>query len=80
MNSKEIEEKLIKIFKEILKTKSEEIINISQDNSKNWDSVNHMHLIMDIESKFNISLDEKDVVQIKDYNSCTKIIRKKINA
>ena len=80
MNSKQIEEKLIKIFKEILKTKSEEIINISQDNSKNWDSVNHMHLIMDIESKFNISLDEKDVVQIKDYNSCTKIIRKKINA
>jgi len=80
MNSKEIDEKLFKIFKDILKVNSDEISNISQNNNKNWDSVNHMHLIMDIESKFNIYLDENDVVRIKDYNSCAKIIEKKINA
>ena len=80
MNLKKIDEILIKIFKDILKVNSNEISKISQDNNKNWDSVNHMHLIMDIESKFNIFLDEKDVVLIKDYNSCVKIIKKKINA
>ena len=80
MNLKEIDEILFKIFKDILKVNSNEISKISQDNNKNWDSVNHMHLIMDIESKFNIFLDEKDVVRIKDYNSCVKIIKKKINA
>ena len=40
MNSKEIDEILFKIFKDILRVNSNEISKISQDKNKNWDSVN----------------------------------------
>ena len=80
MNLNQIEIKLKEIFKNILKIKSNELYLINQNKSTFWDSVNHMNLILEIESKFEISLDNKDVIKIKDFNSCLKLIKSKLNA
>jgi len=70
---------LKEIFKDILKINNSEINSIDQNKSKNWDSVNHMNLILEIERRFDIILDENDVIKIKDYKSCHKLINNKLN-
>lgn len=70
---------LKEIFRDILKVKSDELDLIDHNNSKNWDSVNHMNLILELERRFNIILDENDVIKIKDYKSCHKLIKNKLN-
>ena len=40
---------LKEVFKDILKVNSSELKLIDQNKSKNWDSVNHMNLILEIE-------------------------------
>jgi acyl carrier protein len=70
---------LKEIFKDILKINNNEINSIDQNKSKNWDSVNHMNLILEIERRFDIILDENDVIKIKDYKSCHKLINNKLN-
>ena len=70
---------LKEIFRDILKVKSGDLDLIDQNKSKNWDSVNHMNLILEIERRFDITLDENDVIKIKDYKSCHKLINNKLN-
>ena len=70
---------LKEIFKDILKINNSEINSIDQNKSKNWDSVNHMNLILEIERRFDIILDENEVIKIKDYKSCHKLINNKLN-
>ena len=70
---------LKEVFKDILKVNSSELKLIDQNKSKNWDSVNHMNLILEIERRFDIILDENDVIKIKDYKSCHKLINNKLN-
>lgn len=70
---------LKEVFKDILKVNSSELNLIDQNKSKNWDSVNHMNLILEIERRFNIILNENDVIKIKDYKSCYKLIKNKLN-
>ena len=79
MKQVEIEKKLKKIFIDILKVNSKNILNASQDNTKNWDSVNHMNLILEIENIFNISLSATDVVKLNNFYSIIKVINRKLN-
>ena len=69
-----------KIFAKSLKIPIKEINNnLSYVRSEKWDSVNHMNLILELERRFNIILDENDVIKIKDYKSCHKLIKNKLN-
>ena len=55
MSDKEIKinQKLVKIFKKIFK---EDKIFFSMENTLNWDSLNHLRLISDIQKKFKIRI------------------------
>tara|TARA_B100000886_G_C20370240_1_gene469188 strand:+ start:799 stop:1041 length:243 start_codon:yes stop_codon:yes gene_type:complete len=76
MNKTELENSLKKIFINILKIKSSELVKANQDNTKNWDSVKHMNLILEIENVYNITLNASDVVKMNSYNETIKIIKK----
>ena len=53
-----IEEELKKVFKIIFKIEIKKISKkTNYKNVKNWDSLNHVKLIMAIESKFRVSID-----------------------
>ena len=41
----------------------------------NWDSVNHLNLVMAVESEFGISISAEDVVEMRDVASIRKIAR-----
>ena len=78
MNNQFIGDKLEILFKNTFSIKDEDINKASQNNLKNWDSINHMNLILAIEKEFDITLDNNDVVKLSDFKSCFQLIKNKL--
>ena len=78
MNNQFIGDKLETLFKNTFNIKDEDISKASQNNLKNWDSVNHMNLILAIEKEFDITLDNNDVIKLSDFRSCFQLITNKL--
>ncbi len=48
--------------------------NISTENCEQWDSLQHLNLIIAIEEEFGVSLTDDDVLKIKDFKSIIDIL------
>lgn len=51
----------------------------STTNLENWDSINHMNLVLAIEEEFNIVFDDDEIVEITSLNSIEATVAKKLN-
>ena len=49
--------------------------DISVDNCAQWDSLNHMNLIVAIEDEFNITISEQDMNDMKSYKLIDEILK-----
>ena len=78
MDNQFVRDKLEILFKNTFNIKDEDIIKASQNNLKNWDSVNHMNLILAIEKEFDITLDNNDVIKLSDFRSCFQLVINKL--
>lgn len=68
---------LIKIFSIIFKIKEKNIKeNINFKNQKNWDSLNHVKLLMAIESKFKIKFDPEESMYLNSFKKILESINK----
>ena len=66
-----------KIFSKTLKIPIASTNNgLSYIKSDNWDSLNHMKLVAQIEKKFKIQLLMKDVIDMSTFSKTLKIINK----
>ena len=78
MNQKKIDEEVKKIFITLFKLKKNNIkLNTNFKNTKKWDSLNHIKLIMAIESKFKISIDPDVALKLLSFKDIVKFIKKK---
>ena len=60
-----IDQKVYKIISQIMNIPLEQINeNSSYENIENWDSLQHMNLVMALEEDFKVQLTEDDVVKI----------------
>lgn len=58
-------EKLYEIIASVLNVNRDQINEKSNSDSiENWDSLNHMNLIMAIEEEFSVSFDEEEVIEM----------------
>ncbi len=74
-----MEDELKKIFKNIFKIEEKKINKKTNYKSiKNWDSLNHVKLVMAIESKFRISIDPDQSINFLSYDIILKYLKKKI--
>ena len=48
--------------------------NISTENCEQWDSLQHLNLIIAIEEEFGVSLTDDDVLKIKDFKTIIDIL------
>ena len=78
MNNYFVRDKLEILFKNTFNIKDEDISKASQNNLKNWDSVNHMNLILAIEKEFDITLDNNDVIKLSNFRTCFQLIKNKL--
>lgn len=51
----------------------------STTNLENWDSINHMNLVLAIEEEFNIMFDDEEIVEITSLNAIESTVSKKLN-
>ena len=71
---KDIESDLFKIFAKVFGLMDNSInMGTSQENLENWDSLNHILLIVEIEKKFDIKF---KVGEISELNSVKKIFKR----
>ena len=52
--------------------------NISPNTVENWDSLNHMKLVVAIEEEFGIELTDKEIGDLKDFLSIVECIENKL--
>jgi acyl carrier protein len=67
------EKKVIFIFKKVFKKKD---ININSNigNIKNWDSVNHMNLILELEKTFKVKINFEKQITFKSLKDVLKFL------
>jgi acyl carrier protein len=66
-----IKKKILKIFNKVMKTKHKSIPYSEAFNKKQWDSLNHIRLIAEIEKNLNINLGFENIGKM---NNLKKII------
>jgi len=52
--------------------------SISQKNSDKWDSLNHINLVVEIETEFDIMLEPEDISEMIDFKSVLRIVERKL--
>ena len=72
-----MEEKLIAIATTIFGLNDGDVtMGSSPKNTKNWNSLRHMRLILETEDKFNIEMDEGEITGIVDMSSLAATVAK----
>ncbi len=51
---------------------------LTQSNIPNWDSVNHLNLIIEFENNFLIDIEPEEIVKMDDFYNIYEILSKKI--
>jgi acyl carrier protein len=67
-------EKIKKIIKNVLEI-GEVSDDICQETCVEWDSMNHLRLVVELESEFNISFDPLDIIEMDSLDAIEKKIR-----
>ena len=71
-------DKLDSLFSLIFKIpKGKDKKNLNYKNIKRWDSLNHLNLILAIESKFNIRITPEESVALMSYKKILTFLKKK---
>ena len=80
MNKKsEIRKKLVELFARVLNVKPEEINeSFSQNTRSEWDSLNHLLLLTEVERVFKISIPITEASKITTFKKMEKIINETI--
>ena len=76
----DIKEQVKKILFKVLKINEKEFReDIGAYNNPNWDSMNHLEILLSLEKNFNIKFTENEISKLDCYTNIIKIIKKKIN-
>ncbi len=73
MNSSEVKEILAKVLEIDIATIFD---NATQKDIAKWDSLQHLNLIVEIEDKYNISIDPEDISEMLSIEKIIEIIKK----
>jgi acyl carrier protein len=64
------------IFEKNLNQKIKKVDTLSIEKNKNWDSLKHMQIIVNIERKFNVKIKTSDVSRLNTFNKLKDYIIK----
>lgn len=73
-----MEDKIKQIMSNIFRIIEDEINEESStENIENWDSLNHINLIISIEEQFAVSISEDEMVEMTIFNNIKRILKDK---
>tara|TARA_Y100001970_G_scaffold142135_1_gene174872 strand:+ start:5892 stop:6131 length:240 start_codon:yes stop_codon:yes gene_type:complete len=74
-----IEKKLENIFEVVFDLKKNKIKKSNFSNTKKWDSINHLNLILALESNFKIKISPEISIKLLSYSNVFNFLKKNIN-
>ena len=72
-----MENEIKTIMENILKVKVD--INSNRQNIDEWDSFNHLDILVSIEKKYDVSFSPEEMAEINSYEDLCRIVKSKIN-
>ena len=76
----DIENKVKKIFSDVLKISIEEINeHTSPNNNSNWDSFNTLKLVIMLEAEFDINISIEEVININNFSKMLILVKEKLS-
>lgn len=76
----EIKSRVVKVFATSFNVDENKIkLSDTKKDIETWDSIGHLHLIMNLEAEFGIKLNTEDVVNIDSVEKCVKIVNQLIS-
>lgn len=73
-----MEEKILTILRNVLGRKDIDW-NCSQKNCMEWDSMNQLNLVVELEAEFGVSLEPDEIAEIVDCDSILRMIKTKLD-
>ena len=73
-------EKLQDIFRNAFSSEVEINLETTKDNLPDWDSINHLNLIVELEDSLNIHFQPDEIESMKSVKVLLELIQKKSNA
>lgn len=71
-----MEQKILEIIKSTFEIEDIQG-DVSQNNCVQWDSLNHLNLILELESEFDVSFDPDEIAEIKSANDILNALKKR---
>jgi acyl carrier protein len=72
-------EKIINIMASVFEVDQSSINeNTSPDSLDEWDSINHMNLILALEEQFEVSFTDEEIVDMMDYKLVELLVKEKL--
>jgi acyl carrier protein len=78
MDRGKIKEEIILVFRDVFKDRNHFSEATSVDNIEEWDSLNHMILISNLEKKFNIQFDLFKLIELRNLGDFIQYINSEI--
>ena len=73
-----MEERVLEILRNILEQEDIDE-SCSQTTCEKWDSMNHLNLVIELESEFGISLEPEEIGQMQSYNDIIRVLKTKVS-
>ena len=81
MNNKEIFDRIQDIFRSVFDDQSLEIKrSTTSSDIEDWDSLNHINLVVAIEKEFNTKFSLEDIQALEDVGAMADVVEKRINS
>ncbi len=72
-----MKEKIIDVISSVVKIDSSELLK-HMDEEKQWNSLTHIELIITLESEFNITFEDEELMELTTVSKILKIVGKKV--
>lgn len=72
-----MEQKILELMRMVFQTNDIDE-TCSQKNCEQWDSMNHLNLIVDLEMEFGISFEPEEIAKMQTFDEVVSIIKSKV--
>ena len=72
-----MEDKILEVMRRVFQNETVDT-SCSQMNCEQWDSMNHLNLIVELEMEFGISLEPEEIARMQCYDDVVRVIKLKM--
>lgn len=73
-----MEQRILELMKSVFKTDNLDE-TCSQQNCEQWDSMNHLNLIVELEMEYGVSFEPEEIAQMRSFDEVVRILKRKLS-